>query len=846
MKKIISLLLTIILCVSCVTVVTADDFNALSSLGISTHSGRESEAITKQEFSAIIAKLFGSGTKEACDTRYADVDKSIENSGYIEFLAQNGIVDGMHGINYAPNGNVTVDMANKMFINILNYGKLALRMGGYPNGYSTVARMIGLTEDVFFKNNQAITIGEALTMAQRALTTEIAAASNEVNDDWNVNETSGETLLSQRFGISAYYGTIKSTDYSKKTVTFKVSGNRYDTNPVMLANGEEVRFSAGKGINVAKFEYAPVILWVNADEKVVHIEEQRDVEIFYATIDSVNGSRAKTTSKPIRNINKISFLDNEEIYDVSNSAKLYLNGSETSSSVKLIGKVSRIVVTEGEITSIQTWDFKEGGIITNIGRTDFTYKNQNHSTYKIKDLDKYTGVRVIIDGRDADISELKADSTFDWWAKGDELVIAVSEETIVDVMSGYTTGGVEIGNAVYSGDTIYYSEDGEKYVANDPYITLGALVKAYMSPAGYIKYVEKLSDGKEGSKEFYGIVHGVERGRFMSNESEILVQEVADGSVEEILKITKRTKFVNTSLTAIENEDKTNFGTRVYIMTKNEEGVLTKITPALRMKGLENESYSASFTNTSMYPAGITSAGDYFFFGDTPVTVAYELDGELKFKEASLSTLRNLEGISSCKVTVFAEEGELTAEKILLWGNTTPLYNYAQNFAIYHKQTKVINEDGEIMRKITVLGKNGNSTYTIPEEMASSLTDYSFILYYSGLPFSKNKMTQPQIIANLTGDPSEWILSGKMHKAVFKKTNDKMMVVEETVIENNMEKIVEKFIPIHPNQNFYVEYDSSNDTNPFKLIKFADLMPGDTIFYNRPGSDGVKGIIVVR
>ena len=88
MKKIISLLLSLILLVSMTSVVFADnESETLSAIGVlPAFSGGATSNVTRAEFAFMVARLVGAEYAPTV-TRFADVGESNMYSGYFEHLA---------------------------------------------------------------------------------------------------------------------------------------------------------------------------------------------------------------------------------------------------------------------------------------------------------------------------------------------------------------------------------------------------------------------------------------------------------------------------------------------------------------------------------------------------------------------------------------------------------------------------------------------------------------------------------------------------------------------------------------------------------------------------------------
>ena len=66
-------------------------------------------------------------------------------------MAGIGLINGFTDGTFGPTDSVTYEQAIKMIVSLLGYAPKADTMGGYPQGYITVATQIGLTQHIEFE-----------------------------------------------------------------------------------------------------------------------------------------------------------------------------------------------------------------------------------------------------------------------------------------------------------------------------------------------------------------------------------------------------------------------------------------------------------------------------------------------------------------------------------------------------------------------------------------------------------------------------------------------------------------------------------------------------------------------
>lgn len=846
MKKLISIIISALILFGCVYTVSAtNDFAELLSLGIIENTSFPDAYITKAEFAYSVAKIMNSGNLEAKATLYQDVTAENPYSGYIDFLAMRGVVDNTSGISFSPDSLVSVDMANKMLVVALGYEKLAEYSGGYPVGYSSVSVSLGIVKNLKFKNAVSITKEEAWTMLEKALNCETASSGNRVNEGWNSSYDGEETLLSGIFGISVYNGVVDKAHIGDSIIEFTAESNKYSANPEKVTSGEKLNFIVSGSVDIAKFEHAPVELWVK-DDKVILIKEKKDVFVKYLMVNSANGKTSANTLLSSSALEEICFYNDEEIYDFADGGVIYYNGKAESNSVSFIGRLCKVVFEKGEVIALETWDYEEGGIITEITEEAVFYKLPSGKTASLKNIYDYENIRLIINGRGAELKELRANSVFDWWNDGDNLVICVNEETVSDEFISYTPSSLKIGNGIYLADDVYYSEDGEEFTKNASRENLlGCFVKAYFAPNGKIRYVE-LSEGTSKFKEFYALIRGVKRDTMDEEEAEIMLFPMEDGATKTYMHANEKTEYENTSLEALEVLNKEDITANIFLVTADENANIKKIEKAGRLFGFEDDyTTPASFVN-GLY--SFSAGGKNLYFDGIPTTIVYEINGEIKVAQVDFRASLSGRAVGDkATMSFYAKEDGLTPELILLTGDLSTIGQVAaRQYGIYLDKTEVANSDGDRMYEITVLLKDGKEKFVVSEETAAKLSGKSFVIFYKDLLFSGEDITLYAEPYNLEKAPSQWDTTNektgfKRGKAV--RVNDKMLVAD--VYDNMDDFVAKEAFPVHPSQSVFFEYDSSKANNQFTVIGTSEIESGDTIFFYYI-SDGLRVGIVVR
>lgn len=846
MRKLISILLSVLVMFGCVCTVSASgDFAELLSLGIIENTAFSDAYITKAEFAYSVAKMMNSGNIPAKATSFSDVTAENPYSGYIDFLAMRGVVDNTQGIAFSPENYVSIDMANKMIVSALGYGKFAELQGGYPVGYSSVSVSLGIVKNLKFKNTDSLTKEEAYTMLEKALKCETASVGNQINEGWDTSLDGEETLLSGIFGISVYNGIVDKARIGDSVIEFTAESNEYSANPEKVTAGQKLNYVVSGSVDIAKFEHVPVELWVKED-KVILIKEKKDVSVKYLTVYSANGKTSENMLLSSSALKEICFYNDEEDYDFADDGVIYYNGKVETNSVPFIGKLCKVVFEKGEVIALESWDYEEGGIIAEITDEALFYNLPNGKTASFKDIYDFENIRVIINGRGAEFTELRKNSVFDFWKNGDDIVLCVNEETVSDEFISYTPSSLEIGNGTYLADDVYYSEDGVKFTKNiGSEKLLGCFVKAYFAPNGKVRYV-MLSGNESKFSEFYALIRGTKRDEMDDDEAEIMLYKMEDGAQKTIMRASKKTEYVNTSLDALEVLKRENITANIFLVTADENGSIRKVEKAGRLFGfVDDYPTPASFVN-GLY--SFSAGGKTLYFDGIPTTIVYEINDEIKISQVDFkATLSGRAVGDKATMSFYAKEDGLSPELILLTGDLSTIGKVAaRQYGIYLDKTEVIDDSGNKMFELTILLKDGKAKFVVSEETAAKFQEKSFVIFYKDLLFSGENITLYAGPYNLEKSPSSWDTTED--KTGFKRgkvvrVNDKMLVAD---VFDNMDKFVStEAYPVHPSQSVFFEYDASKANNQFTVIGTNEIESGDTIFFYYI-SDGLRVGIVVR
>ncbi len=185
MKKLLSIILAVLM-ISAVPAIaeteskaSEEQLNLLTALKIAENYHIDGSAeVSRGEAAQLAARLIGleeSGFGQKSD--FADVGEDNPYSGYISALLQIGAVSPAE--NYRPNDTVQFNELVKMLVGALKYSGYADSQGGWPTGYYSTAKEIGLLKNIDTPHSGTVTYSVAVKMLYNALFTKTVDVSIE-------------------------------------------------------------------------------------------------------------------------------------------------------------------------------------------------------------------------------------------------------------------------------------------------------------------------------------------------------------------------------------------------------------------------------------------------------------------------------------------------------------------------------------------------------------------------------------------------------------------------------------------------------------------------------------------
>lgn len=261
-------------------------YDIVTALGICEYEEKDMNAtITRGEFAKVVSLLcgFGEGNKSA--NMFSDVPATHKYAGYINGLAKAGVVSGYKGTGYSPDTAVSFNEAVTTVVRAMGYAAKAENQGGYPYGYITVAKRLGLLDNLT-ASNAAITKAEVIQLAFNALEADAMVAEGLINGEVSYGTYKDYTLGDYVFGMVHITGKVEAVDISS------IRGENDLDSEQILIDGIEILAEEKILWDYLGYE---VDAWYITDKSgiknLVHIEKtnyNKVIEIPVTDISSIN------------------------------------------------------------------------------------------------------------------------------------------------------------------------------------------------------------------------------------------------------------------------------------------------------------------------------------------------------------------------------------------------------------------------------------------------------------------------------------------------------------------------------------------------------------------------------
>lgn len=353
-KKLLCLFLMLLVCIipllvsaeDDVIVMTAEDMlleEKLEALGVIDVQYDNYDAnVTKRQMADIIVRFMNLNSEGAAQgkTPFTDVSPRDENLDDLVLLYQMGIISGDGNHQFHPDSNVTYNQAMVFVINAVGHKPFAVKNGGYPMGYLTVANRLDLLDGINMTNgNDIVTLRDVYKMLEKALHAGAVEVAGIIGDNVEYRISTTIDFLYITYGISTYKGYVTGNedthlDNAQSVLSdeqIAIDGKVYDT------PGYVYGYLLGKNViyYICEEDGAEVAKYVEENKKINNVVH----------IDAEDLLPSKTTLTSIYYTNN---EGKEERIDFTTNIKVIYNGRL----YKNFGYLSNVIPVNGYIEAL--------------------------------------------------------------------------------------------------------------------------------------------------------------------------------------------------------------------------------------------------------------------------------------------------------------------------------------------------------------------------------------------------------------------------------------------------------------------------------------------------------------
>lgn len=405
MKKIISLLISIILLLSSVPVL-ADNTQtnpkkageAIALIEAITETdlfdGDCEMGVTRAEFVTLMAETMKATVSPVKEKVFFDVADNAQYAPYVYWVLQNGYISSAEL--FRPDDVITLDEAIKICVSAMGQTKFAEMNGGYPEGYKRIAIEAELLDNM--QNAGTMTKNNVAIMFYNMLLSELLSIESISGNDVNYSYI-GKTLLYEIHKTKIAEGLITQTRLTSFDKDYSYNPN----NNTVAVNGVEyycdINIDAYFGMNCLVFceeaDGGENIIGVYPKDNECIEFNLEDVESFdgkYLEINTDNGKQKKYEVKvaytEVYN-GKVTIPERTHITDLNGTAKLLDNNDDGEYDIVFINHYTYAQVRNVSIADRLIED--ENSVENNINIDDknvfFTIADSNGNKLKLSDIE---------------------------------------------------------------------------------------------------------------------------------------------------------------------------------------------------------------------------------------------------------------------------------------------------------------------------------------------------------------------------------------------------------------------------------------------------------------------------
>ncbi len=673
----------------------------LGALGImvgdaGTGAFRPNDNITRAEFARVSVSLLGlDEVAEASkgQSKFSDVPVSHWANGYINAATAQKLIIGKEDGTFAPEENISYQDALTILIRALGHEPSANSKGGYPDGFVTVGRDIGLNKNAAGIGEEIVVRGMVANMAYNALTIkmmeQIGFGSNEKY------EVTDKTILADKLNVEKGVGQITANEYTSVSGTVSLQENRVQIgeNKIFRAGNSNARNYLGYTVTYYardnKDGQPKEMLLVRPDAKNkvlniigdnMHKVEQRQIEYWINKESDKAVSRAKISDTAV--------MIHNGIYTAYDHTKMFPNGKAITGNVKLLettgdDKYDLVFVNDVTNLVVEETILSDYKVVDKYGNPSLTLDPQD---------DRYRFEIMDADGGHMQFADLKEWDVLSYTISEDKsLIIAmVSRKTVTGTVTEIEDLRYRIGDKAYQKadnfpGSIKLEDTGTFYL--DALGRIAASDQAKSIGSGYAYLVAgNLKSGLSGQVQLKLLTTSGELKAFPLKEK-VKFNETNNMEAEKVFAALKSGNAIRPQLITYELDEAQNIKALQTAADRSGENKLV----------IDTDHFTKNFAGSDIiYKENSDKLGRFNLSADTLVFDIPAGAEETEFALRDASMFRN-EG--KYTVEIFDAAEDLTAKVIVVTGSDRETDTSAP-IAVVNRITKTTNSQGDVIEKL--------------------------------------------------------------------------------------------------------------------------------------------------
>lgn len=192
----------------------------LTALGMIPDDVDFDSYVTREDAAAILCRMLARedlAESYSNVSYYEDVSVYSQNVGYINVVTNEGLFNGRSETIFDPASPITYGEMAKLLVTAAGYSIQADRMGGYPDGYLSVASQLKIIKNVGNGGNTPVKWGDAVKMVYEAMYVDVLQTTSFMGsgDVASIEKTEGQNILTLYHKLFWNKGQITATPRNK-------------------------------------------------------------------------------------------------------------------------------------------------------------------------------------------------------------------------------------------------------------------------------------------------------------------------------------------------------------------------------------------------------------------------------------------------------------------------------------------------------------------------------------------------------------------------------------------------------------------------------------------------------